>query len=179
MRSTLLLGSIGALRAAGHFDSYAAALAEEHREELLHAVAGTWIPVEIARSHYKACESLGLSPEGEAELGRAVFERTGDTMFGTMVRLAKGAGATPWTVFPQLQRFWERGYDGGGIRVLKLGPKEARIEVTQCGLTESRYFRNALRGLFGSVVQLFCGRAYVHELPGRQTASMSVKAQWA
>ena len=101
-------------------------------------------------------------------------------MFGTVLRLAKGAGVTPWTVLPHLQRFWERGYDGGGLSVWRLGPKEARIELAQCSLAEVRYFRNALRGLFSSVVQLFCTRAYLQEAPGtRPRGGFAVRAQWA
>ncbi len=110
-----------------------------------------------------------------------MFEKTGDTMFGTTVmRLAKGVGVTPWTLFPHLHRFWERGYDGGGIRVQKLGPKEARIELMQCSLADSRYFRNAVRGLFGTVIQLFCSRAYIQEMPSKRPAGgMALRAQWA
>jgi len=179
-RSTIVLGSIAALRQAGHFDRYAAALPSEHRDQLLEAVAGTWIPVAIARSHYRACEALNLSSDAEVELGRAIFERTGDTMFGTILRLAKGAGVTPWTLLPHLQRFWERGYDGGGISVWRLGPKESRIELVQCSLADGRYFRNAVRGLFGTVLQLFCTRAYMQEIPGsRQPGCITLRAQWA
>ncbi len=179
-RSTILLGSIAALRHAGHFERYAAALPTEHREGLLQAVAGTWIPVEVARSHYRACEALNLGSDAEVELGRAVFQRTGDTMFGTVIRLAKGAGVTPWTLLPHLQRFWERGYDGGGISVSRLGPKESRIDLAQCSLAESRYFRNAVRGLFCTVLQLFCTRAYMQETPGpRQGGCIHIRAQWA
>ncbi len=179
-RSTILLGSIGAVRQAGHFDRYAAALPAEHRGELLEAIAGTWIAVEVAHSHYRACESLGLSTDEEVELGRAVFERTGDTMFGTVLRLAKGAGVTPWTVLPHLQRFWERGYDGGGLSVRRLGPKEARIDLAQCSLAEARYFRHAIRGLLLTVLQLFCTRAYMQEIAGsRQNGCMSLRAQWS
>jgi hypothetical protein len=171
---------MSALRDKGYFDSYALALAPEHRDELLNAVAGVWIPVEVARAHYRACDALQLSPDAETELGRAVFERTGDTMFGTVLRLAKGVGVTPWTLLPHLHRFWERGYDGGGLRVLRIGPKEARIDLIQCSLTEGRYFRNAVRGLMGSVVQLFCERAYLQEPPGpRALGAMSLRAQWA
>jgi hypothetical protein len=159
-RSTVLLGSIASIRESGRFERYAASIVPEHRDALLQAVAGTWIRVEVARSHYSACDSLGLSPEQEVDLGRGIFRRTGDTMFGTVIRLAKGAGATPWTLLPQLQRFWERGYDGGGLCVQKLGPKEARIELVQCSIVESRYFRNAVRGLVGCILQLFCTRVY-------------------
>jgi hypothetical protein len=89
-------------------------------------------------------------------------------------------GVTPWTLLPHLQRFWERGYDGGGLSVARMGPKEARVELTQCSLAESRYFRNAVRGLFGTVLQLFCTRAYMQEIAGpRQLGCIHLRAQWA
>ncbi len=53
-RSTILLGSMASLRAAGHFETYAAALPVEHRDVLFQTVAGVWIPVEVARAHYRA-----------------------------------------------------------------------------------------------------------------------------
>ena len=38
----------------------------------------------------------------------------------------------------------------------------------------------AVRGLFGAVIQLFCSRAYIQELPGpRQAGAMALRAQWA
>lgn len=180
-RSTIILGSIAALRDAGHFDRYRAALPAEHRDELVQAVAGVWIPVDIAMSHYRSCEALGLSPEAEAALGRATFARSGGTIFGTITRLAKGVGVTPWTLLPQLQRFWDRGYDGGGIRVLKVGPKEARLDLVQCAMSEHRYYRNALRGLLQAVLQLFCTRSFVQEIanPRRPRHTVALRAQWA
>lgn len=182
MRSTILLGSMSSLRRAGHFERYAGALDPRHRDTLLQAVAGIWIPADAALAHYRACESLGLAPDAVVELGRSTFRTTEGTLFGTVVRLAKGAGVSPWTVLPQLQRFWDRGYDGGGIRVLRLGPKDARLDLVQCGIAESPYFRYALRGVVAAVLQMFCGRVYVqdlaHEAP-RAPGSMSLRAQWA
>jgi hypothetical protein len=194
MRSTILLGSIASLRAAGHIDAYRSALEPRHHETLFQAVAGIWIPLDVAMAHYRACESLGLAPDKVVELGRSTFDKTGGTLFGTVLRLAKGAGVNPWTVLPQLQRFWDRGYDGGGIRVLRLGPKEARIELVQCAIADSSYFRYALRGVVVAVLHMFCSRAYVHEqalsaLAGQASAlagrtpkpggTMALRAQWA
>jgi hypothetical protein len=83
-------------------------------------------------------------------------------------------------VLPQFQRFLDRGYDGGGIRVMRLGPKDARLDLVQCAIAESPYFRYALRGVVAAVLQMFCGRVYVQEHQGaRAPASMSLRAQWA
>ena len=179
VRSTLVLASIESVRRGGRFDDYERALPAEHKESLLKAVAATWIPLEIARVHYAACDSLDLPPDTIAEMGRGVFDRIRGTLLGTTVRMARGAGVTPWTVLPHLQRFWDRAYQGGGLSVIKVGPKEARGEVVQARLCDSIYFRHALRGLLVGVLELFCQKAYVSLLPVRASASIAYQMQWA
>jgi hypothetical protein len=69
--------------------------------------------------------------------------------------------------------------DGGGIRVLKLGPKEARIDVFGCPLFKSQYFRGACRGLVQNLIELVCQKAYAHEHPiGDPETSLSLRMQW-
>ena len=186
MRSTILLGSMASLRKAGHFERYQAALAAQHRSTLLDAVAGVWVPIDATLAHYRACESLGLTADAVIELGRSTFRSAEGTLFGAVVRLAKGAGVTPWTVLPQFQRFWDRVADGGGVRVSELGPKDARLDLVQCSIAESPYFRYAMRGVVGAVLQMFCSRVYVQETSdpqhpqrARTPGTMSVRAQWA
>jgi hypothetical protein len=130
-------------------------------------------------AHYLACDHLELDADTVADLGRATFQRSSGALLGTTTRLATTAGASPWTVLPYFQRFWLRGFDGGGIHVVKLGPKEARIEVARCGFCQSRYFRNALRGLVSGVLDLFCTKSYVHVRPGATESALSLRAQWA
>ena len=60
-RSTLIIASIASLRQRGHFEEYERALAPEHKETLLGAVAATWIPLDATFAHYAACDSLGIS----------------------------------------------------------------------------------------------------------------------
>jgi hypothetical protein len=178
-RSTILLGSVGVIRASGRFDAYRAALPVEFHAPLFEAIAGTWTPLDAALAHYSACDSLGFSVDEQMKNGRGTFDRTGATLFGTMMRMAKGAGVTPWTFLPHLQRFYDRGYDGGGVAVYKMGPKEALLHAAESGLCESRYFRNAVRGLLVAVFEMFCRKAYLVELPqpsGKR--SMSIRMQW-
>ena len=179
VRSTLLLGSLAALEEAGHIDAWSAVIAPDAREQLQHAVAGVWLDVDLALTHYRACERLALSSETQAELGAATFGRLRGTLLGTMLRMAQGSGATPWTVLPHLQRFWNRAYDGGGIRVVRLGPKDAQLDLIECAFADTRYYRNALRGLVRGVLELFSRKAYVHERVGRRAAgALSLHGQW-
>jgi hypothetical protein len=178
-RSTVLLGSIATLREADRFDEYQARLPLEHRETLLNMVAGAWIPIDVALAHYETCNALALPLDRQVANGRATFDKTRGTLLGTMLRMARESGMTPWSVFPYYQRFWERGYDGGGIAVTRLGPKEARLDLVQFRLVECPYYRHAVRGLATGVLELFCQKAYVTERPGmRSPASVSFRMQW-
>jgi hypothetical protein len=179
-RSTVLLGSLAVVREAGKIDAYQAQVPGPHREILMSMVAGAWIPIEVAFSHYEACDTLGWSIDQQVANGRATFDKTAGTLLGTMIRMAKEAGVTPWTVFPHFQRFWERGYDGGGVAVYKHGPKEARLDLLAIHLADSRYYRNALRGLVTGIISYFCTKAYVTERPGaRAPGTMNLRVQWA
>jgi hypothetical protein len=179
VRSTLLQGGLASLVEAGFKDAYLAIVAPEVRSVLESAVAGMWIPVETALGHYMACDRLGLSSESIAALGRATFGRTKGLLLGTAVGLAKSVGVTPWTLVPYLQRFWLRGNDGGGVRGVRLGPKELRIDVVANPLFRSRYYRTAYRGIAASLFELVAQKTYAHELRrGKDEEALSLRVQW-
>jgi hypothetical protein len=179
IRSTLVLGGIESLRSAGLYDRYVATVAPGVREEIEAAVAGMWIPIETGVEHYLACDQLGLSSESAAQLGRGTFDRTKGLLLGTAIGLAKGAGVTPWSFVPHLQRFWLRGMDGGGVQAVKIGPKEARLDVVATPVLRSQYFRAALRGLTCALFELVSRKVYVHEVPGGGAATaIALRAQW-
>lgn len=177
-RSTLILASISSLRQRGHFDDYERALDPAHRDALLGAVAATWIPLDAARAHYLACDTLPLTADQQVQAGRTTFDATRGTLLGTAVSLARNAGVTPWRMLPFLQRFWERGFDGGGVRVVRAGPKDATVSLVQCALVSIPYFRNGLRGLLAAMVDLFCTRVYVTDAK-HGAANVDYRVQWA
>src|SRR5258708_15872236 len=69
-RSTWITASQGTLRTRGLRDRYEALVAPEHRDVLLNIIAGEWLPMEIARAHYTACDRLGLPSDELLEIGR-------------------------------------------------------------------------------------------------------------
>jgi hypothetical protein len=179
IRSTLIKGGLESLQAAGFGEAYAAISPPEVQAAIGAAVAGMWIPIEIAVAHYLACDELGLSNDSAAQLGRATFDRTKGLLLGSAIGLARGVGVTPWTLMPHLQRFWLRGYDGGGIRATRRGPKEVDVDVVGCPVMRSRYYRAAQRGLLAVLFELVCERAYVHERAfGDAPSSGGMRAQW-
>jgi hypothetical protein len=179
IRSTLLHGSMASVKAAGYWDAYARELSPASLQALESAVAGMWLPLELATEHYRACDALALSTESAVQLGRGTLARTKTLLLGTAIALARGAGVTPWTILPHSQLFWSRGCDGGGMRVQRKGPKEAHVNLVDCPLLASRYFRHGLRGLLWGIMDMVCTKAYVSDLPVRRSeSSVLYRVQW-
>jgi hypothetical protein len=179
VRSTLLVASLQRVREMGREPDYLRRLPDIHRRAILESVAGTWLAVDVAVAHYEACEALGLTDEQQVDVGRVVGTRLRGTLLGTVVRMAKEGGVTPWAVIPHFARFWSRLFEGSALLGWKAGPKEARIECAAMPLVDIRYFRNALRGQAQGILDLFCQRSYVTQIPGRSRGGwMGLRLQW-
>ena len=179
-RSTWLTTSVRALKERGHLDGYLAALPTEHHAPVLDSVAGIWLPVKVALAHYEALDSLALPVTEQIDMGLDVTRGVHGTVLGTLVRLATGAGVSPWTAFGNLQRLWERIWVGGAVGVWTLGPKEARLEIVAWPCARVPYCRVGLRGVILGLTELFCKKAYVHDLPRQWTGtSVAYRIQWA
>jgi len=180
VRSTLIASSLRSVREHGHFDAYIAHLDAAWRETILHSVAGVWMPVAAGNAHYRACDALQLSPVVQVQIGREVGDRIQGTFLASMVRTAKGAGLTPWRALAYTPKLYDRLFEGGGMAVVKLGPKEARVEMANNPIVGVGYFRNGLRGLYQVAIELFCTKAYVTNIPKLATdTSCALKISWA
>jgi hypothetical protein len=177
VRSTLILASVETVRRLGRFDDYERALAPEHKETILQVIAAQWLPIEVALAHYTACDALGVSNETTLQAGRSTFEGARGTLLGTAVRMARGAGITPWNLWPLSMRFWSRGCDGGAVGIVRAGPKDVHATIAECPLFASQYFRVGLRGLIAGLTELFCTRAYVTERRHRNH-TVEYRVQW-
>jgi hypothetical protein len=180
VRSTLIASSMESLRRRGVYDRYTKLLPPTHRDAILMSVAGQWLPMEVGFAHYGACEALGFSVEEQFAIGAEVSHKIHDTFLGVVVKMAKNAGVTPWTLLPKGNQLYGRLLKGGGgTQVTKLGPKECRAELAGLPLLEVPYFRNAMRGIYQAAMALFCARVYVNELPRRATpTSIAMRVAW-
>jgi hypothetical protein len=178
-RTTWTISSIQTLKERGHFERYKTLLPKEHADEILMTVAGLWMPIAVARVHYKACDDMKLPKDELVTMGRISGHRAQGTVLKTAVTLAKGGGATPWTAFANMQRLWERGADGGGVAVYKVGPKEAVTETMGCELLDIAYFRIAYSSVCISVVEMFSPKVYVQDITAPGASSMcTLRFQW-
>jgi hypothetical protein len=179
-RSAWLHSSIRSLRTHGLYARYADLLPAQHRDTVLGSPIGVWLPVDIALAHYSACERLGLDAPKQIALGAEVAARVHSTILSIAVKLAHEAGATPWTVLAQFGRLWGHIWVGGAVGVHKLGPKEARLEVVGWPLAKFDYCRNGIAGVTQGLIQLFCSKVYVREVPRLCTpTSLGYRIAWA
>ncbi len=179
-RSTWLTSSVRAVRGRGRWDEYLAALPKEYHDAIQNTVAGVWLPVDVAVAHYDACDKLMFTPMELFAIGAEVHTYAQAGVFNMLVKLATGAGATPWTAFSQFNRLWSRVWIGGGVAVFKLGPKEARLEIAGWPCSRSTYIRHAMRGVVTGMVELFCTKAYMNDLPKLcSPTTLAYRCAWA
>jgi hypothetical protein len=179
VRSTLLVSSVRALRELNYFAAYERLLSPQHRDEILGSVAGSWHPIDVMMAHYEACEALGLSDAQQFEIGMDVGKRVQATLMGMLVKMSTGAGVTPWLPLGQCDAILERLYQGGGVRLVQLGPKEAQLELVAMPQARFAYFRAAQRGLIQGGIGLFCTKVYVSEQHSfSPTKRMSYRVSW-
>lgn len=169
------MSSLGGLRGSGHWDRYVASLSE-HREEILSAVAGAWLPMQVACAHYRACDGLGLST-GEVI---AMVGGTGDirrAWYAPYIALAKRADS-PWEVLYLLDRMWSRSVNGGGVSIVRVRDEQARIDYTGCELFDVAYFREAVRTVLLALLAHVCERPVMRVLPQTEPATGHFIATW-
>ncbi len=177
-KSTLLVTSVRALREHGHFDRYSGALDPKFRDAILSTIAGVWLPIDTAVAHYRAIDGLNLTPREQAALGVDVSERLASSVFSTIATLARTSGVTPWTGLRHFQRFHDRFFVGGGTQVLKLGPKDARIDVVGLSLLNIPYFVSAYRVLIEGIGAVFCHKLFI-SIVGRGTPNaIAFRGSW-
>lgn len=167
VRGSLIASSLQTLREVGLYDRYIALLHPTYRDEVLFALASSWLPLAVAEAHYQACEELDLDEARMAALGEAVSKRIMGTYLGTLVRTGRGIGPlSPWLVLNQYHRVCERIVDGGTFIVTETGPKDAVVETRGLALFQFRYFRKAALGIFRGAALMFAKSCHVRELPG-------------
>jgi hypothetical protein len=179
-RSTWLSSSLNAIRDKGLYERYLETLPREHHDAVTQNVAGVWLPIDVALAHYHACDSLALSRRDTLDIGAQVTRRVHGTSLALAIRLAKQAGVTPWSILAQLQRLWDRTWQGGGICVHQRGPKEAVVEVIKWRCAGIPYVRASMPAVVLGVSEMFCQKGYVSDVPSMaSSSSLGIKLQWA
>jgi hypothetical protein len=147
VRSTLVRSSIRTVEQRGFLPAYMGHLPADVREMVLDVVPGNWVEIDVALAHYRAIDKLGLSVSEQLSMGGAVGNNVQGLLVGTLMRLARGVGLTPWSGVGQYVRIWDRLFLGGDLEVEKASEKEAIVTMHGLRLFSVPYFRVAIRGL--------------------------------
>jgi hypothetical protein len=178
-RSTWLTASQAALRERGFGARYESLLDPRDKDQILTCVPGKWLPMEVARSHYLACERLDLPLDDLLAIGRDATRRANATSFAFIARIAQGSGVTPWTVLSHASRLWSVTCQGGALGVARVGPKDARLHIAGFPLAAIRYNRVTMRGIALGSVELFCRKAIAHEIaPMGDATTVVIRLSW-
>ncbi|HEX6245513.1 MAG TPA: hypothetical protein VFZ61_31535, partial [Polyangiales bacterium] len=182
VRGSLVLQSLKLLRDAGHYDAYAEALPPEHRETLQQALAASWVSTAALVSHFRVVDSLVPSDAQLARLGELLGKQIMDSLFASLIRTARSAGAEAgiWLALKQVDRIWNRMYQGGGVAVLQTGPKDAIFEVHGMPVATSRYFRLSHGAFVRASVLMVARVCVVKEVPARRPSpeSLAISISW-
>jgi hypothetical protein len=179
-RSTWLSASLARLRERGLMERYLELLPARHHEPVLHSIAGTWLPAEIAVEHYRALGGLGDGPAEMIQGGREITRRLEKTIFSLGFRAARELGVTPWSVLRMLPSVFEREWRGGGLAVFRLAPKDARVELAGFPCASIPYCRIGMRGVIMAMCDLVCSKAFCREVPRLCTETMlGYHVSWA
>jgi len=179
IRSTVISASLQAIRKRGLYDRYLSLLPAEFHEPILGLVAAEWVPIELGLAHYGTLDQLGLSAQEQFDIGYEVGSRIHEQLLGTVVRLAREAGASPWTALTHLPQLWSRMFRGGSTAVYQLGPKDARMILTS-PLARFAYCRNGWNGIAASALSGLCRKVYVNPIVGLSDSDRYVaNISWA
>jgi hypothetical protein len=180
VRGSLLIASrehVGTMPEA--IDAYEAALDRADRAALQRCMASEWVPVELAIAHYAALDALRLSISDVRAIGELVARRVHDSPFFPVLRLAMSAGATPASALVLMPRLWTRMFVGGGVGIMRAGPKDLLVRAYKNPLFHSTYFRHAAAGHVRLAAQVFATQAYVNMMPQVLPESCSYRVSWA
>ena len=180
-RGTLLASSLETLKQAGHYERYREALPASLHDQVLYVLAHSWVPIELAVAHYEACDALALGAEELDNIGKLVAERLANTFLTTLVRAARDAGIdAPFIALRSQGRIWDRLYMGGGVKILRLGPKDAFGEFYGLPLSQIPYFRQAFCAYYRALAQMFTRRAYVNIVRAvdPQPTTLALRGSW-
>jgi hypothetical protein len=154
VRSTLLQGSLQAIREFGLYERWSAQLGEAERALIVDSIAPTWLPIEVALAHYEACDRMGVDEAQQAQIGAAVGARVQGTLLGTAGKLARNVGVTPDVAARCFSPLWARLFQGGSLQIEQAGPKDLMLEFRQSVLPRCPYYRGTLCGNVRSSAQL-------------------------
>lgn len=172
VRASLLVSSLQTLREVDLFDRYLTCLPKQHHETVLFALASSWLPRDVAMTHYAACDAMNLDERALIGIAHRVCNRIMGTFVSTLLRGARPSGANVAAIaLPAYPRIYDRMLQGGKVLVHMTGPKDAVIETRGIAMFRYRYFRVGYASLVRGAGLMMTKSFYVRELSASDSAT--------
>ena len=168
VRGGVIVQSLASLRHAGLYDAYVARLDPRHRDDILYAIAASWIPVETGMAHLDALDQLELADSQMVNSGASVGREFGTLVYSAVMKATRSVGANAgWFLLKQCDRLLPRVYTGGGCTLIQTGPKDAVLELHGMTMARSRFFRTSHQAYMTALGRLMGSGAYVRRTRAR------------
>jgi hypothetical protein len=180
VRGTVLVASQRSLKARNVWSSYQSLIEPEFRDTLSLVLASSWVPIDAAVAHYRACDRLQLDPEDIRAIGRETGRIIYSATVAVVMKLSSQFGTSPLAILRNLDRFSERTWQGGGgFEVELLGPKEAEVLWfgQPCGVVP--YFRDGFGAFLCGTFEPLCRMSYYRVVrPPEGTRAIAYRFSW-
>ncbi len=165
VRGSVLCGSLRSLRLRELEAAYFAALDPACHEAIRGVVAAEWVPVAKALAHYRACDRLALRADVIDAIGAETGAFLNATYVQVLMRIAHEGGTTPVSILSRIERVRARLWHGSAFRIVRVGPKDLRVEWHGQPCAAVPYYREAFGAFLAAVVRPFARSLYVRTLP--------------
>lgn len=180
VRGIVLANSVANLKQWGVFEAYTERLPARHRDLLSSVVASSWVSIEDVYAHYAVVDRLELPDSEVVAAAERLAARVAETFFGLTLRASRATGFDPFEFGARRSdRLWDRMFQGGGCRVVRLGPKEVLSEQTGHDLFAHRAYRLGYLAYSRVLAELFCKRAYLKQCGPYNEGTMRFAVQYS
>jgi hypothetical protein len=155
-------------------------LPEAYRDQILYALASSWVPVAVSTAHFERLDRIPLSDTQITRMAEPMAAGLLHDRFASLGRVARSHGAEVgvWVGSKQSDRVFARMYNGGSIKVNQVGPKDAIIEVNGLPFASSRSFRLSHYAFMRSVFSFSTKPCICKALPQAKPERLAVSLSW-
>ena len=180
VRGTVLASSFQLMRRDGLESAYWSRLPEEHHPVMRAMIPMSWLDVPPVLAHYRVLDALVVDPAHQRRNGAFVAKRIHQTYLQTLVRALRNSGAIdPGVLLRRMPSVWARVFEGGGVQIEQVGPKDVEIEAVGIPLFDFSYFRLGWEGVFEGILGLVVRKVYVNSVESDPTKhSLKIRIAW-
>lgn len=179
VRGQWIAASLRAIRERGLTDKYLSKLPPEHHVAIKTTPASQWLLAHVVVAHYAALDALELPAEGIQNIGSSVVIHGHGKAIEVAIKVIPLQVLNVFSVLAHANVLWDRMFEGGAPAVMRLGPKEARVDIVGLPFAHLRYPRIGIRGVLTGIMHLLVKTAYVNDVTAfSMSNTLSFRVSW-